>query len=520
MSTAPAVTRVRLAELLATLSLGTDLGMGQPMEHVIRQSLIALRLAERLGLGEAERRVLYYVGLLAWVGCHVDAYEQAKWFGDDTVFKGDQRRYDTGRPLPAAAFVLGHLGSGRGLRERARLGVAFLGDGRGAVQEMMENHWIATNELAARLELGDDVRDSLYQTFERWDGRGVPAQARGPEIAPAARLVSLADVVEVFHQAGGVEAAVAVARERSGTQFDPELVELFCAEAPDLFAELEPVASWDAVIAAEPALAMMLSEEELERALEAIADFVDVKSPWTLGHSRGVAKLAEEAARVLGLPADDIVLVRRAALLHDLGRLGVPNSIWDKPGPLSAAEMERVRLHPYLTGRMLAFSPALAGLREVAIQHSERLDGSGYPRGLAGNAMTPAGKLLAAADAYHAMKEPRPFRPALSADAAADELRAGVRGGLFAADAAEAVLQAAGHPVKRRRQLPAGLTARELEVLRLLVRGLSNREIAERLVISRKTAGTHVEHIYAKLGVSNRARASLFAMKHGLIADE
>jgi putative nucleotidyltransferase with HDIG domain len=520
VSTAPAETRVRLAELLATLSLGTDLGMGQPMEHVIRQSLIALRLAEHLRLGEAERRVVYYVGLLAWVGCHVDAYEQAKWFGDDTVFKGDQRRYDTGRPLPAAAFVLGHLGSGRGLLERARLGVAFLGDGRRAVQEMMENHWIATNELATRLELGDEVRDSLYQTFERWDGRGVPAEARGPEIAPAARLVSFADVVEVFHRAGGVEAAVAVARERSGTQFDPELVKLFCAEAPDVFAEIEAVASWDAVIAAEPALAMVLSEEEFERALEAIADFVDVKSPWTLGHSRGVAELAEEAARVLGLPADDIVLVRRAALLHDLGRLGVPNSIWDKPGRLTAAEMERVRLHPYLTGRMLAFSPALARLREVAIQHRERLDGSGYPRGLAGNAMTPAGKLLAAADAYHAMKEQRPFRPALTADAAADELRTGVRGGLFAADAAEAVLHAAGHPVKRRRQLPAGLTTRELEVLRLLVRGLSNREIAERLVISRKTAGTHVEHIYAKLGVSNRARASLFALKHGLISED
>ena len=520
MGTAPGETRVRLAELVATLSLGTDLGMGQPMEHVIRQSLIALRLAERLGLGEAERRVVYYVGLLAWVGCHVDAYEQAKWFGDDTVFKGNQRRFDTGRPLPAAAFVLGHLGSGRGLFERARLGVAFLGDGGRAVREMMETHWIATNEFATRLELGDEVRASLYQTFERWDGRGVPAQARGSEIASAARLVSLADVVEVFHRAGGVEAAVAVARDRSSTQFDPELVDLFCAEAGDVFAELESVASWDAVIAAEPALAVVLSEDELDQALEAIADFVDVKSPWTLGHSRAVAELAVEAARLLGFPPDDIVLVRRAALLHDLGRLGIPNSIWDKPGSLSAAEMERVRLHPYLTGRMLAFSPALAGLREVAVQHHERLDGSGYPRGLTGNAMTPAGKLLAAADAYHAMREHRPHRPALTAEAAAGELRAGVRRGLFAAEAADAVLRAAGHPVKRRSELPAGLTTRELEVLRLLVRGLSNKEIAEHLVISRKTAGTHVEHIYAKLGVSNRARASLFAMKHGLIADE
>jgi HD-GYP domain-containing protein (c-di-GMP phosphodiesterase class II) len=505
---------------LATLSLGTDLGMGQPMEHVIRQSLIALRLAERLGLEESERRVVYYVGLLAWVGCHVDAYEQAKWFGDDTVFKGDQRRYDTGRPLPKAAFVLGHLGAGRGALERARLGVAFLGDGRRAVQDMLENHWHATNELAARLELGQEVRDSLYQTFERWDGRGVPAEARGAEIARAARLVTLADVVEVFHRAGGIEAAIAVARDRGGTQFDPELVELFCSEAPAVFAELETAAGWDSVIAAEPALEPVLSDEQFERALEAIADFVDVKSPWTVGHSRAVAALAGKAAATFGLADDDVVLVRRAGLVHDLGRLGIPNTIWDKPGPLTAAEMERVRLHPYLTGRMLAFSPALARLREVAVQHQERLDGSGYPRGLAGNAMSPAGKLLAAADAYRAMVEPRPHRAALPADAAAGELRAGVRRGLFDGDAAEAVLVAAGHPARRRRELPAGLTARELEVLRLLVRGLSNKEIADELVISRSTVGTHVEHIYTKLGVSTRALASLFAMKHGLMTDE
>jgi HD-GYP domain-containing protein (c-di-GMP phosphodiesterase class II) len=511
---------VRLAELLATLSLGTDLGMGQPMEHVMRQSLIALRLAERLGLDESGRGVVYYVGLLAWIGCHVDAYEQAKWFGDDTVFKGDQRRYDIGRPLPAAAFVLGHLGSGRGWLERARLGAAFIGDGRRAVQDMIENHWIATNELAAHLELSQEVRDSLYQTFERWDGRGVPAQARGSEIAPAARLVNLADVVEVFHRVDGVEAAIAIARDRSGTQFDPKLVDLFCAEASALFCELESVTGWDAVIGAEPALAVVLSDERFGRALEAIADFVDLKSPWTIGHSRGVARLAADAARIYGLADDEVALLYRAGLGHDLGRLGVPNSIWDKRGALTAAELERVRLHPYLTERMLAFSPALARLGEVAVQHHERLDGSGYPRGLTGNAMSPAGKLLAAADAYRAMSEPRPHRSALAPDSAAGELRLGVRRGLFDGDAVDAVLRAAGHAVRRRRELPAGLTARELEVLRLLVRGLSNREIAEQLVISRKTAGTHIEHIYSKLGVSNRARASLFAMKHGLMADE
>jgi DNA-binding CsgD family transcriptional regulator len=198
--------------------------------------------------------------------------------------------------------------------------------------------------------------------------------------------------------------------------------------------------------------------------------------------------------------------------------LGVSNAIWDKRGPLTGAELERVRLHPYLTERMLASSEALAPLGAIAIQHHERQDGSGYPRGLAGDAITPAGRILAAADAYHAMTEARPHRDARSAQETAAELRAGVRQALFDSDAVDAVLRAAGHPVRRRREWPAGLTTREVEVLRLLVRGLSYKEIAEQLVISRKTASTHVGHIYTKIGVSNRARASLFAMKHGLMS--
>ena len=498
------------------ISLGTDLGMGQPMEHVMRQSLIALRLAERLGLDETTRAVVYYVGLISWVGCHVDAYEQAKWFGDDLALKNDAREVDlTG--TAARAFIVSHLGAGRGLIERARLGVAFVGAGRRDVGEMIENHWRATNELAARLGLSKQVRESVYQTFERWDGKGVPAEARGEEILLPARLVNLADVVEVYHRTGGVESAVAVARERSGSQFDPELVEAFCLDAPALFSDLDGLTTWPAVIAAEPTLQIVLSDEELELALEAMADFTDLKSPWTLGHSRAVAELAGAATTLYGLSEDDARLVRRAGLVHDLGRLGVSNAIWDKRGPLTAAELERVRMHPYLTDRMLASSEALAPVRAIAVQHHERLDGSGYPGGLSGDALTPAGRILAAADAYHAMTEPRPHREAHSAEAAAAELRSGVRHALFDGDAADAVLRAAGHPVKRRREWPGGLTKREIEVLRLLVRGLSNKEIAEQLVITRKTAGSHVEHIYTKLGVSNRAQASLFAVKHGLM---
>ena len=205
--------------------------------------------------------------------------------------------------------------------------------------------------------------------------------------------------------------------------------------------------------------------------------------------------------------------------MHDLGRLGISNAIWDKRGELTYSEMERVRMHPYLTERMLSLSPALAPLGEIAVQHHERLDGSGYPRGLSGDAISAAGRILAAADAYHAMTEMRPHRPARQPEEAATELRVEAAAGRLDGDAADAVLRAAGHRVKRRRQWPAGLTAREVEVLRLVARGLSNKEIAAELVISRKTAGSHVEHIYTKIGASNRARASLFAMKHGLMTD-
>ncbi|MGN6792663.1 MAG: HD domain-containing phosphohydrolase, partial [Streptosporangiaceae bacterium] len=509
-----------LAELLAVLSLAADLGMGQPMEHVLRQCLIALRLAERLGLDEPDREVVYYSALVAWVGCHVDAYEQAKWFGDDTALKTDFRRTDFATAASKPLFMLRHLGAGRPIAERTRIGVAFLGEGRKAAEAMLDNHWTAADELAARLGMAQRVRDSVEQTFERWDGRGVPKGARGEEILLAARLVSLADVIEVFHRAGGLGAAIEVARQRRGTQFDPELVDLFTADASALCEGLDEGGSWDAVIAAEPALGVRLGHAEVESALEAIADFTDVKSPYTIGHSRGVADLAGAAARVFGLNETAVQQVRMAGLVHDLGRLGVPNTIWDKDGTLSHAETERVRLHPYLTERMLACSPGLASLAAIAVQHHERMDGSGYPRGLAGGAVSPEGRLLAAADFYHSRTEPRPHRPAVGPDDAAVQIRCEVKAGRIDAEAAAAVMTAAGHRATRRQARPGGLTSREVEVLRLLARGLSNREIAERLVISRKTASHHVEHIYAKTGTTNRALASLFAASHGLIGDD
>jgi HD-GYP domain-containing protein (c-di-GMP phosphodiesterase class II) len=508
-----------LAELVAALSLGIDLGFGQPMEHVLRQCLIALRLAERIGIDEQERAVVYYTALLVNVGCHSDAHEQAKWFGDDIVLKSTKYDHEP-RSVRAAAAGMRRLGSGNPPLHRFRLGLEFALSGHREVDDMISHHAAIARTLGEQLGLPHEVLEALGGAYEWWDGNGWPGDLKGADVPIASRLAQLAEFVEVAHRVGGVGAATALARKRGGKQFDPALAELMSMEADMILSGLDSVATWDAVIEAEPALAVVLSAERFDAALLAIANFVDLKSPYTLGHARAVADLAAEAGAMLGLAEEVVRTLRRAGLVHDLGRLGVSNSIWDKRGPLGAGEWERVRMHPYLTERMLHQSEALAPLGAIAVQHRERLDGSGYPRGLSGAAISRPARILGAADAYQAMREPRPHRPERSAEEAAAQLRADVKAGRLDAEAVEAVLGAGGHRVSRRREGPAGLTPREVEVLRLAARGLSNKEIAERLVISPKTVANHIEHIYTKIDASTRAAASLFAMQHGLLPEE
>jgi HD-GYP domain-containing protein (c-di-GMP phosphodiesterase class II) len=510
---------VRLAELVAALSLGIDLGFGQPMEHVLRQCLIALRLAERMGLDEDERAVVYYTALLVNVGCHTDAHEQAKWFGDDIATKAVKYEYDL-RSVRMAVSGMRRMGEGNPPLHRFRMGLEFVISGHREVDHMIEHHAAIARTLGEQLELPEAVLDALGAAYEMWDGRGWPGDLKGDAIPRAARLAMLGEFVEVAHRVGGVPAATELARKRSGKQFDPAAAACLCADPEAVLGDLDAVDTWDAVIGAEPALAVMLSGERFDAALAAIASFVDLKSPYTLGHARAVADLAGAAGTHLGLDEAERRTLRRAGLVHDLGRLGISNAIWDKPGPLGPGEWERVRLSPYLTDRMLHQSEALAPLGAIAVQHRERVDGSGYPRGLSGAAISPSARALGAADAYQAMREPRPHRPARSAADAAAQLRSEVKAGRLDADAVEAVLAAAGHRVPRRREGPAGLTAREVEVLRLVARGLSNKAIAEQLVISPKTVGNHVEHIYGKIGARSRAAAGLFAMQHGLLPEE
>jgi HD-GYP domain-containing protein (c-di-GMP phosphodiesterase class II) len=505
-----------LAEVVAAFSLATDLGLGQPMEHVVRSWAIAMRLGEHMGVESENAAALYYVAMLAWVGCVADTPEVATWFGDDIAFRRDSYEVDMSG-MPMLKYALTRVGSGGPAPKRLRLAGTLIATRGKPVERGLMSHCLSTALMAERLGLGNEVCGPLQQWFTRWDGSGVPDGVGGDDVARSVRLFHLADCVEVAHQHGGTEAAIELARSRRAGQFDPEMVDAFCAVAADLFDGLDETTDWPTVIAGDPRLQQRLTESGLDAALEAIADFTDLRSRSRSGHSRAVADLAARAGELCGISADDLVVLRRAALVHDVGMHGVPATILEKPGPLTSTESERLRMHSYYTERTLARPPALARIGAVASLANERLDGSGYHRGLSGSAIPAAGRILAAACAFQAMTEPRAYRPARTAKEAARQLRDEVRAGRLAGDAVDAVLAAAGQQRPKRAAGPAGLTPREVEVLVLIARGASNKQVARALGITPRTVGTHIERIYTKIGASTRSTATLFAMQNGLL---
>lgn len=511
--------RVRLAELIASLSLATDLGMGQPMDHALRRCLLAVRLGEALGLGATELRDVYYVALVCSVGCTIKLQDFTPWFRDEIAAAAQAATLDPRQPLDDLMFALRHVGQGFPPLRRAQKVVSALTFG----ERELRRSSVACHEICRTfgemLGLEPSIQQALGQMHERWDGRGAPAGLKGEEKALASRIAHIARDVEIFHRLGGIEAATAAVRQRARKVYDPRIAQLFCQQASQLLQRIQEEPIWEAVLSAEPSPQRWLDEEAFDAACQGMAYFADVKSPYTTSHSTEVAKLAGAAAHRCGLTETEAVSVRRAGLLHDLGRIGVPIGVWHKSAPLTQAEWERVRLHPYLTERVLARSAALGHLGSIAALHHERLDGSGYHRGLASPSIPMGARILAAADFFHTKIEPRPHRPELTPEAAAEATRGEVQAGRLDGEAVNSVLLAAGHrELPRRRTLPAGLSDREVEVLRLMASGRSIREIAERLYLSPKTVGHHVQHIYVKIGVSTRVAATLFAMRNDLLS--
>jgi HD-GYP domain-containing protein (c-di-GMP phosphodiesterase class II) len=507
---------VRLAELVASLSLATDLGLGQPQEHVLRQTVIATRLAASADLSDDAIAAAFFVSLLALVGCVADSHELGRWFSDDTRIRAASYQVDRAG-LPMLRFLVSHLAAGGSSLQRISAVGRFLAGGVGEVMDSMAAHCQTTADIADRLGLSGEVQRALPQALERWDGKGGPRGLAGDQIEPVMRVVQIANEAEVFHRLGGISAATAMLRERRAREFDPNLVDRFVADADDILGDLDTVDAWGIAIDGCAPLDRRLTEAEFRGALATFADYADLKSPWFTGHSRAVAALAAEAAGRAGLSPAEVELVELAGFVCRLGTIGVSSATWDRAGPLAQMEWERVRTVPYLTERVLGRQPRLADIGTIAGMVHERLDGSGYPRGVSGGLIPAAARVLAAAEVYQALREARPYREARSAQDAEAHFLAEAHAGRLDSSAVNAVLIAAGHRTRRRPTMVAGLSAREMEVLELLVRGRSNKDIAAALWITPKTVGSHIEHIYTKIGVNTRGAAAMYAMRHGLV---
>ncbi len=506
----------RLAELTIALSLATDLGTGQPMEHGLRTCLLSLAAAEALGLDTATRGTVYYVALLRFLGCTSDAADTAALAGgDDLAFNAVMAPMLNAESGESMRHFARHLAEDLPLPRRLGRVARAMTDPR-AVERSLAGHCEVGARLAARLGMDEAVGHALAHAYERWDGKGYPAGLAGEEVPVAIRVVTVARDVELWAHPAGWAGAVDVLTHRRGRAYDPAVVDAFLVDGE----------RWRGDVGDDPCTEVLEAEsppqrtiDALDHALAAVADFSDVKSPFLRGHSPGVAALVADAAGFAGLSDADATALRRAALVHDVGRVGIPNGIWDHPGKLSTAQWERVRLHPYLGERVLQRCDTLVPFADHAARHHERVDGSGYHRAASGEELTLGSRLLAAADAFHAMTERRPHRPPFTPADAAVQLMDDVDAGRFDAAEVDAVLAAAGQtrrpPAVPR---PAGLTEREVDVLRLIAVGHPNKEVASMLGISPKTVGHHVEHLYAKAGVATRAGATLFAMEHGLLS--
>lgn len=507
---------LRLADLLAALSVATDLGMGHEPEKAVRACLLATELARACDLPEVQVRDVYYTTLLVHLGCTAPSHELAFLFGDDVGVLPRAERTDEASVRESLA-LLGLVGRGTGARRVQHL-VRVLTAGKEGNRTVLRSVCEVGTRMAERLHLGDRVAAALGDSTEVWDGSAGAFERAGDDIALPARFALVATQAVIFDRLGGPAAAVDVVGDRAGHWFDPEVADTFARVGPDLLRWMADADVWHEVLEVEPRPVRCIPPSQLDEVARVFADLVDLKSAYSLGHSTGVAELAEAAAVRLGLPEERVAAVRHAALLHDLGRVAVSGAVWEQPRPLTSSQWEQVRLHPYHTERILRRSTQLAGIARIAGQHHERADGSGYHHGAAGGAIGTDARLLATADAFQAMTQERPHRGAVPPDHAADLLGTEAEAGRFDVDCVRAVIAAAGQQqTAARRAWPAGLTDREVEVLRLVAAGSSNRQIASELVISPRTAEHHVQHIYAKIGASTRAAAAVFAMEHGLV---
>jgi len=408
---------VRVSEVLAAMSFALDLTEGQPMGHALRSCMIGIAIGKRAGLGLEEQRDLYHALLLKDAGCSSNSARVFELFGgDERVAKHDLKHVDWADYLKAARFALSHAAPGASWGERARRIAALARGGPRLAAELVETRCTRGADIVTRLGFGPRVSEAVLTLDEHWDGQGHPRGLRAHEIPLLGRILCLAQTLEVFLMVEGVRGALAMVKARSGKWFDPSLagVTLEMGESLAAWRDLDEQALSEAVREREPGDAALLAGPgALDRLSLGFAEVVDAKSPFTAQHSYRMCLLSMRIAKRLGLDDAHRALLRRAALLHDIGKLSVPNSILDKPGPLTPPEWEAVRLHPYYTLRILLHVRGFKQIAQVAASHHERLDGKGYFRGLAGSQLPLDAQILATADIFDALTTARPYRPAL-----------------------------------------------------------------------------------------------------------
>jgi HD-GYP domain-containing protein (c-di-GMP phosphodiesterase class II) len=517
-----AASPIRRADFLMTLAYATDLATGHSRDFALRSCVLAMRYAEIAKLDQDTRRSIYHQALLRYIGCNADTHLLAAAWGDEITLRRELHYIDIGnrtefvelfvraikRKYPDASPEELAKAVERGLAEAPQVNIPIL-----------SGHCEVAQRIAERIGLPQEIRENLGQIYERWDGKGLPRGLSGNAVRFPVRVVTMAQDVIALNDHDGLATMKEMIAKRTGGGYEPELVDILLTNAEKLLAGLDGPVDRETILALEPLPHSMLSEEAAEDAYVAIADMIDMRMPFTFGHSRAVASLADAAAKRMGLPVSDIRDVRRAAYTHDIGELAVPVSTWMRASPLTERETDAAHLHPYHGERALA---SLGGdgkaVASLVQRHHERLDGSGYHRNSRGPDLSPAARILATAEAFQTAREARPYRPALSDTAAAAKLRAAVKDGKLCPDAVEAVLACAGQPARRVTGARlAGLTPREIEVLRLIAGGDTAKEAARKLDIAPKTADNHIQSLYSKIGVTTRAGAALFALEQGLV---
>lgn len=516
--------RVRRAAFIAAFSVATDLAIGQPLAFAWKSCVLAVRLARALGDDHQLIYEVYHQALLRYIGCNADTYAMSALFGDEIAFRREFALIDMGRDREVISVVfqaIRRVANDKAFPAAIWSMLQGLMRSKSASAAILSGHCEVAGRIATRLGFDEAVIRNVAQLYERWDGNGIPHGLQGEAVSLAVRIVTLAQDIIILGGHFGAAKTLDMIKKRSGSAYDPQLVKIFLDSSDKFLNILDEEINVSDVLQAEPQPHFIFDESAIDEACLAMADFSDMRLPFKLGHSRAVATLSAAAAKRLSLPERDITTLQRAALIHDLGEVSISASVFLQPRHLSPHDNEAIRLHPYYTERIFAIAQIMPEVAAIAGQHHERVDGSGYHRGLKGAGASTLSRILAAVEYYQNLIEDRPHRPAVSQASAAMQLKDLARRGQLDNEAVGAVLESAGHKWTAATDRPkANLSQREIEILQGLARGETAKQIARHFGLSPKTVDNHIQNIYAKAGISTRGAAVLYAVEQGFLAQK